>query len=395
MKKEINDNIDIKETDLYKEYPEAFMALLRDNTRFRLFKELHKEMSKEELSKHDFDPENLIIWATDDYASLGEGYSFHDPITVDKITGENGLVIRPRCKKPIEEKTRRVKDKAEVFTPSWVCNAQNNLIDEAWFGRKNVFNREVINEDGTRGWVTNYDSIKVFPEGKTWKDYVCDTRMEITCGEAPYLASRYDTTTGQYIEVKDRIGLIDRKLRIISENVDEPEKWINAAIDAYENTYGFEWQGDNLLLARESLLISFIEHIVSKFGPTIVKRKNFNRTVKSIGYRIAWNIWQMDGLKYVLPLSCGIKDTVINKEEIEKSRIDSIGSLFPYIPDEIIEPRPCEGCETGNVNKHNGIYAYIRNWQMYKNKKRRKDGTCDRDNSDQPFLNYINNNKLI
>ena len=136
---ELDDKIDIKETDLYNVYPKAFLLLLRDNTRFRLFKESHTSMSREEQSKHIFDPENLIIWATDDYTNLGEGYSFQDPITVDKIIGKNGMIIRPRCEKPIEEQTRRCKDKAEVFTPSWVCNKQNNLIDEAWFGTKDVF----------------------------------------------------------------------------------------------------------------------------------------------------------------------------------------------------------------------------------------------------------------
>ncbi len=390
MEDEKNEIIDIKETDLYKEYPDAFLALLRDNTRFRLFKESHADMSPEELSKHVFDPENLIIWATDDYNYLGDGYSFHDPITVDKITGDNGMVIRPRCKKTLTERTQRSKDKAEVFTPSWICNKQNNLIDEAWFGRKDVFNREIILEDGTHDWDTNYEPIRDFPVGKTWKDYVCDTRMEITCGEAPYLVSRYDTTTGKFIEVKERIGLIDRKLRIISENEDTPEKWIKVAIEAYENTYGFEWQGDNLLLARESLLMTFLEHIVDRFGPEVVKRKNFNRTVKSVAYRIAWNIWQMDGLKFVLPLTCGVKDTVVNKEAIKIAIQEFDSCVLPYIPEEIIEPRPCEGCQTGDVHKHNGIYAYIRNWKMHKNKNRRKDGTCDRDNCDQPFLNYVN-----
>ena len=41
--------------------------------------------------------------------------------------------------------------------------------------------------------------------------------MEVSCGEAPYITSRYDTVSGDYIEVPDRIGLLDRKLRVISE----------------------------------------------------------------------------------------------------------------------------------------------------------------------------------
>ena len=33
-----------------------------------------------------------IIWATNDYHSLGEGYGFHDHITIEKITGEHTMI---------------------------------------------------------------------------------------------------------------------------------------------------------------------------------------------------------------------------------------------------------------------------------------------------------------
>jgi hypothetical protein len=44
----------------------------------------------------------------------------------------------------------RVREMAEVFTPSWVCNAQNNLIDNAWLEKDNLFNYEKIDEKGKR-----------------------------------------------------------------------------------------------------------------------------------------------------------------------------------------------------------------------------------------------------
>ena len=46
-----------------------------------------------------------------------------------------------------------------------------------------------------------------------------DNRMEITCGEAPYLVSRYDTTTGEPIPIGRRIGLLDRKLCVINRQL--------------------------------------------------------------------------------------------------------------------------------------------------------------------------------
>jgi hypothetical protein len=77
----------------------------------------------------------------------------------------------------------RLKEMAEVFTPSWVRNAQNNLIDNTWFGRENIFNFE-INVDGKRTWNLNFEKI-TFPDDKTWKRYVSHIRIEIPRGELP------------------------------------------------------------------------------------------------------------------------------------------------------------------------------------------------------------------
>ena len=44
-----------------------------------------------------------IIWATDDYKSHGEGYCFHDHITIEKVTGNNNSLIRPRVLKNKEQ----------------------------------------------------------------------------------------------------------------------------------------------------------------------------------------------------------------------------------------------------------------------------------------------------
>lgn len=125
------------------------------------------------------------------------------------------------------EQEYRSRDKAEVFTSAWICNSQNNLVDKAWFGiDESPFNTEIEN-----GWNTKTEPI-TFPEGKTWQDYVKDTRLEMACGEAPYLVSRYNVITGEDIPIKERIGLLDRKLRVVCENVEDekeckhPKKYI-------------------------------------------------------------------------------------------------------------------------------------------------------------------------
>ena len=49
--------------------------------------------------------------------------------------------------KAAEEQRKRVEKRAEVFTPSWICNRQNNLVDAAWFNwnkqDSSPFNMEV------------------------------------------------------------------------------------------------------------------------------------------------------------------------------------------------------------------------------------------------------------
>ncbi len=232
-----------------------------------------------------------IIWATDAYTSLGPGYADKNSITTLALSGD--FVLQPRIAKSFEAQLARTRKKAEVMTPVWICNKMINYADEEWFGRKNVFNVEL--EDHQWDVV---DADIWFPEGKTWQSYVDSRRLEITCGEAPYLVSRYDTTTGELIvPPKRRIGMLDRKLRIVNENTNSKADWIKWAERAMQASYGYEYQGDNLLIARCNCLLSYYEYYKERFmeDPDL-------SLLKRIANIIAWNIWQMDGLKDTVPL---------------------------------------------------------------------------------------------
>ena len=304
---------------------------IKENFIFKLDNELLEILLKDRSSKKN------IIWATDNYSHKGFGYQSSDEITVVTITGHNGSVIKPRTEKSQKEQITRIRDKAEVFTPSWVCNKQNNLVDNAWFGTEFVFNTESENT-----WNATTSAIQ-FPtaSGKTWQDYINDVRLEITCGEAPYLVSRYDTVSGNTIEISRRIGLLDRKLRVISENVNSEPEWYSWAKKAFQNIYGYEWQGDNLLLARENLLFTFVDYYENKFGLFPIKEY-----LQEIATIISWNIWQMDGLKFVIPESC-------------KEEEDSQLSLFDFSK----EKQPCPGCAKNDPYAHTGIYCIIKDWK--------------------------------
>lgn len=288
-----------------------------------------------ELLLKDHSRNKNIIWATDNYTRYGAGYGFFDYITPEKVTGFYGEIIKPRTKKNKDEQLKRIKDKAEVFTPSWVCNNQNNLVDEEWFGKKNVFNYTT-----QMSWQINEDKIK-FPDTKTWQDYVKSLRLEISCGEAPYLVSRYDTVTGEKIDLKKRIGLLDRKFRVLNENVDDYDQWVYWAKEALKSIYGYDWQGDNVLLARENILYTFSDNYKFKFG-----KKPSVDLIKEIAYIISWNIWQMDGINFIIPCSCKndvyVEYTIFGEEEHS------------------IE---CLGCKKNSVYNHNGVYSKIMNWE--------------------------------
>lgn len=233
-----------------------------------------------------------IKWGTDNYKSYGKGYEPHNEILPAHVTGIYGTVIQPRVSKNIKEQLHRTKDKAEVFTPSWICNVQNNLVDSAWFGREDVFNFPK-----GEGWEVQEENI-VFPADKTWHDYVKAIRIEISCGEAPYLVSRYDAVSGKVIPVRNRIGILDRKLRVVFENTNNEQDWLKWAKKAYQSCYGYDYQGDNLLLARENMLCSLIEYMQEYFGhnPDL-------RDLQEVARIVSWNIWQMDGITLTAPYS--------------------------------------------------------------------------------------------
>ena len=312
--------IDLKENYLYRLDHELLMILLKDRSSGK-----------------------NIIWATDNYAHKGTGFQRHDHIEISAITGYYGNVVKPRVEKSKKEQLDRIKQKAEVFTPSWICNKQNNLVDNAWFGIENVFNIE-----DKQGWTSTEGKILFpTPTGKTWMDYVQDTRLEITCGEAPYLTSRYDVVTGEYIDLNQRIGLLDRKMRVVMENAETEAVWHKWAVIAFQSIYGYDWQGDNVLLARENLLLSYIDYYKAQFA-----QEPDNAVLRRIAEILSWNIWQMDGLKFVIPESC---------EAVDDWQL----RLFNDEP----EKHPCEGCTKNDPLLHTGIYCVIMEWKANKKVK--------------------------
>jgi hypothetical protein len=217
-----------------------------------------------------------IIWATDpppnvDCGPMGE-------ITIEQL---DRIKLMPRVQKRLSEQKKRTRGKAEVFTPLWVVK---KMADHA---------EQELNKGN-------------------WEQFVHERCLEITCGEAPFLTSRYDPTTGEPVAIPDRVGILDRKLRAIQENANHKFQWKALVSSAYQSVYGYEYQGDNLLLARVNLFLTFTENWIEKLGLPISASWAI-----AVATRISWNIWQMDGLKDTAPGTdtlCLIYDWEKNEE---------------------------------------------------------------------------------
>lgn len=285
-----------------------------------------------------------IIFATPAYSSEGNPIKETEQMTEKILKGFAQCEIQPRVLKNREQQQERTRAKAEVFTPSWICNKMNNHCDEEWFGRKNVFNIEQ-----NQGWQINTEKVK-FDTKDGWKKYVESKRLEITCGEAPYIVSRYDAATGEIIEIKRRIGILDRKLRVVNENTDNETEWFKWVLRAYQSVYGYEFQGDNLLIARINLLITFVDYMQDRWN-----RVPIDAELKKIVNVIVWNFWQMDGISGMIPLGRP-------KEEYHQF------SLFDFVV--------ADESDNQDTEKNEEVYCRIYDWRSDKSLtyKSMKDG---------------------
>ena len=209
-----------------------------------------------------------IIWANENYVKFGsKAYAATAQMLPELVTGRMGNIIKPRALKSKEMQKERTKSKAEVFTPTWIVKKQNDEIE-----------KDYINDD--------------------LETYVKRTWLEIAAGEAPYMATRYDMETSEIVPLTKRVGFVDRKLKRINAEVDDKAEWQRLVVEAYKSSYGFEWNGDSLLIARENLLYTYRDYYFEKW----LEEPTYG-LFADIAEIISYNLFQMDGLKYIIPLT--------------------------------------------------------------------------------------------
>lgn len=227
--------------------------------------------------------------AVDPETGAGDEFSADSEITAGKI---RRLGIRPRIEKCAAEQKARTKTRAEVFTPAWLVNEMLNKLDEEWFNRSPVFNVEKDHD-----WEGIGQTVGFQGASGTWQDYIRKTYLEITCGEAPFITRRYDAATGVKGDIGRRIGALDRKLKIAMQqcrgNDEETVKW---AFEALKSCYGYEYQGDSLVIARANVLLTVYEHLKER-AHIVLSREQLEEACGIV----CWNFWQMDGLENTVP----------------------------------------------------------------------------------------------
>ena len=238
-----------------------------------------------------------IVWASPSYEGMGKPFCADQPIKKNLIIGPYDSIIQPRVEKNKRNQEIRTRKRGEVFTPPWLVDKQVSI---------------VMNEIGDI----------------SFESFIALRWLELACGEAPYIVTRYDSITGDIIPVEKRVGFLDRKLqRIAKQSITEKEfiKWSKIA---YESSYGYELPGDSLLLARENLLLSFCEYYNHKFGklPSM-------KVIKQIATIISYNIFQMNGLTKQTPYSDNSKNNIQLNLFDEVNNQEMQGDKFTLVKD--------------------------------------------------------------
>lgn len=224
-----------------------------------------------------------ILWGTDAYRERGPAFEREREIDRALLLYENTGLIKTRARKAFEQQSERTKQHGEVFTPRWICDLMIDHLDEEWFGVEEI------------DFLSSMDDL--FAK-KKWKKYVDSRRLEITCGEGPFLVQRYDVSTGNMIPVPERKGILDRKLQAVSRYAETEEEWKTWAKRSFQAVYGYEFQGDNLLISRVNFMMTYRDFYKNRWQ----KEPELSEWEK-IANIITWNLWQMDGLTGEIPYS--------------------------------------------------------------------------------------------
>jgi hypothetical protein len=182
--------------------------------------------------------------------------------------------LRRRCDKPKAEQRARTKRRAEVFTPTSVVAFMN---DHAEAAKCNVPVEEL-------------DTV-------SWRDRIQLRALDSCCGEGAFTTTLYDPITGEDIPEPERVGILDRKLRLVVEHapMSLAPRYL---LTALRTSYACDIMGDNVILARMNVYLAWLEAYRRAMGtPPSIAEMNEACEV------ICGTVMQVDALTGMLPAS--------------------------------------------------------------------------------------------
>lgn len=162
-------------------------------------------------------------------------------------------------------------------------NRKLNTLDAAWFGHEPAFN-----EESAQGWQTLSEPV-AFDDPFHWKKYVTRPVFLFQAGHGQALVFRPFAQGAEPMQYGKRMGILDRRLRIISENTREESEWLRWAESALQSLYGTDVSPLAIFQARLSALVAVREAYAQRFGGQLPVREE-----KYMVTTLCWNLFQMD-----------------------------------------------------------------------------------------------------
>ena len=211
--------------------------------------------------------ENVDTKYPDIAATLKKGLSF-DP--------EN---VTPNYTRTASDKKSRSKHQAEIVTPIRLVKEMVEHIDKEM--------------SATYG---------------SWKNYARSTVIEPACGETPFITTRYDTETGKVLPISERVGVLDRKLKRVSEGARDQKDWARWAMEAVNSVFGFDLDGGNVLIARTNIVDTYADYLMNRWG-----RFPTNEELNELAEIVSHNYWQ-DDFRTAFETAKNMEQRKINRE---------------------------------------------------------------------------------
>lgn len=169
------------------------------------------------------------------YVTDGEPLDETAEITPEWLMRHGVEQLRRRCDKSKTEQRARTKRRAEVFTPTSVVAYMVEQAESAKLG-------------------VTVEELDTVP----WRDRIQLRSADMCCGEGAFMTTLYDPITGEDIPEPERVGVLDRKLRLVVENA-PMSMATRYLLTALRTSYACELVGDNVILARMNVLLAWRE----------------------------------------------------------------------------------------------------------------------------------------